>query len=221
MPSEDVHLLTFLGCFFAATLIAAWLAWRSGRRARANHQRLADLLNLALERPQRKFLDFFPPIVATGKFRGRAAELRGYSIRNGGESWCSFSVEAHVRREPTFQLVRPGFAARLKMTTQAGEKRSYSDDPAFDRCWAIWANEPDFIRGILSVDLRNKIHALVEQSDGKPQYPSFMLGGNFVEYKEAGSFASERRCARFVKAADVVIELAEAVENFRIQPRRT
>jgi len=176
----------------------------SSRKAVDNVRRLAEQLRLTMNE-NRPVLGFCRSPEATGTIRGKAVRLYNYTTGSGKSktTWAAVGVAPAANGGLTFALAPQGLGTKLKELF--GAKEIKVGDMAFDRDWFIQTNAPDFFGAALLPEMQRKIQV----TKG-----TWKLADGVVVYAERGSFADERRCARFVSVVDAACDLADIAEVY-------
>lgn len=216
MAPEFAALLVFLGGgAFVAVILS--LVSKQNERAHCNIAQLARRLGLELA-PARKRFGFWPEPRATGRCRGKHAELYAYTTGSGKSRvrWVALAVTPSASEGLTFRLTRQGIGSKL--SELFGAREIMVGDRTFDQAWFIQTNQPEFLRAALLPELRTRLTAAMDAS-GRASRASIKLENNAVMYAEAGDFSNERLCDRIARIADVLCDFADVAEVFA-QSRR-
>ncbi|MCF7688456.1 MAG: hypothetical protein K9M98_00300 [Cephaloticoccus sp.] len=176
----------------------------TSRKAVDNVRHLAEQMRLTMKE-NRPVLGFCRSPEATGTIRGKAVRLYNYTTGSGKSktTWAAVAVAPAAHGNLTFKLSHQGFGT--KVMELFGAKEIKVGDMAFDRDWFIQTNAPDFFGAALLPEMQRKI----QLNKG-----TWKLADGMVVYSERGSFADERRCARFVSVVDAACDLADIAEVY-------
>jgi hypothetical protein len=155
---------------------------------------------------------------AEGTYRGKRVEVYSFSTGSGKsrQLWAAISAAPKADGGLNFAFRRQGFGTRVM--EMFGAREIQLGDLDFDRLWFVQTNQPDFLRAALLPEIRARISAFAEKGVRGPQIE---VESGAVRYAEIGSFSSGRLAERVARAADVVCDLADIMEVFATEDRRT
>lgn len=195
----------------AVTVVVATLATSlvQAKKARANLAALGERLGLKLETQGR----YFKKHRLVGERRGKPAQILSYTTGAGKsqQRWVAVIVSVKATGGLTFSLgQRMPFSDVLARLFR--KKREATGDTPFDKKWALTTNQPDFMRAALLPEMREKITQLSARSLASGG--RYKLERTEIQYAEQGSFSNAKLCARFEEIAEIVCDLADAVEVY-------
>ena len=217
MSPATVPVLIVIGVFVAAVTLIAWTAARGGKRIAENVRQMAATLGFQFVEQTPVLGVFYPDAKVRGQLRGKAVEVFTFWSGSGRNrtQWSGVAATTVSSSELTFRLRRQGFGT--KVLEFFGAQEIEVGDAEFDRTWFIQSNQPEFFRGALLPEVRDRISSLVRELDTGAQRMEIQCFPNRVRYAEMGSFAEEDVCKRCLRAADIVCDLADVAEVFAEQ----
>ncbi|HWA08690.1 MAG TPA: hypothetical protein VG838_04400 [Opitutaceae bacterium] len=196
-------LLPFL-LFAVVGALVFWVGAAARRRMQRNLQKLAE--DLGLEFSPGTLLGS-PPAVE-GLHRGRKMEIFTYTT-GGGKSrttWAALEVELATPGTLTFKLRKQGLGT--KVMELFGTSEITVGDAAFDAAWFVQTSAPELLPLALIPELREKLTA-AQRTGANGTYES---DGARIKYVERGSFSTAGSVDRFRDLAEIIGDLADAVE---------
>lgn len=209
--------LLMIGAFVAFFGLIVWAAARQSKRTAENIRLMAETLGLQYAEKPPILGIFTADPRARGTLRGKRVELFTFATGSGKSrtQWCAVSATTATSGGLTFHLQRQGFGT--KFMELFGSKEITVGDAEFDQAWFIQTNQPEFFREALLPELRAKITAVLRELGTQVRGMEFKLEHGVVRYAEIGTFSSDDRCQRCVRAADIVCDLADVAEVFAEQ----
>jgi hypothetical protein len=174
----------------------------SYRRTTRNLQGLATRLGLEFV-PAR---NWFKQSRIVGTRRARAVQIFTYLDTSSDGAYAAVTAQTVMVGPLRFVLKKQGFSTML--TELFGMPKIFTGDEEFDAAWFVQTNQPEFMRALLLPELRAKLMT-VRQAGAKGK---FELRGGEIKYTEAGLFADTKLSERFAALADIICDLADAVE---------
>jgi hypothetical protein len=202
---QNQHLISAV-LFVLILLVILLVGFFASVRSKKNLSALGQKLGLLLETKGR----FFKEYSLTGTLKGRRFSVFSYTTGSGKskQRWAAAAVELTTRNCPSFKLGRRlpflDFFAKFVRKNEAK-----TGDAAFDEKWVLTAPQPERVQIFLLPELRQKIAGLLERG---PSAATLSLEAGRLLYSEQGSFSSTAVCDRIARVADLLEELAAAVE---------
>jgi hypothetical protein len=211
-----VRLETFLPLIFVAIfLLLAGVAvvgvLKQQRQAREQLAGLAHRLGLELRRSEPK-LGFEPLPTVAGRHRDRAVRFYNYTTGSGKSSTTWSAVAAGVGGAGGFslELFPENFLTRI--ATALGLQDIRVGDPVFDQAFIVRSNDPAYAAAALLPEIRARL--LAERPSGGRGHLTIKDGE--VRYAEVGAFDNEARVTRLAGMLEVVCDLAEVAEVYKV-----
>jgi hypothetical protein len=203
--------LIFVAIFLLLAGVAVVGALKQQRRAREQLAGLARRLGLELRRQEAK-LGFEPPPTVAGRHRNRAVRFFNYTTGSGKSSTTWSAVAAALDGAGGFnlELFPENFVTRI--ATALGLQDIRVGDPAFDQAFIVRSNDPAYAAAALLPEIRARL--LAERPRGARGHLAIKDGE--VRYAEAGAFDDEARVTRLAGMLEVVCDLAEVAEVYKV-----
>lgn len=182
---------------------------RQNRRGRENLRRLAATMNLRLIEPEKKWVFQSGSVSLEGKVRGRSIRIHSFTKGSGKNRtyWCAARVGVENNRNLSLTISSENIFTRLG--GRLGFKQALAGDKAFDEKFYIKCSDEDFLRAALIPEVRARfVDVWNSGTNGK-----VTADEGWVSFVEQGAFASDKICARFPGATELICDVAEIVET--------
>ena len=211
MASQSVILFAFIALFLVAVAFALLAARRQQRKAVDNLTCLASRLGFEVNRKPARF-GFEPPPTVAGRHRNRAVRFFNYTTGSGKSSTTWSAVAAALDGAGGFnlELFPENFVTRI--ATALGLQDIRVGDPTFDQAFIVKSNDPAYAAAALLPEIRARL--LAERPRGARGHLAIKDGE--VRYAEAGAFDDEARVTRLAGMLEVVCDLAEVAEVYKV-----
>ena len=211
MSPETFLPLIFVAFFLLLAGDAVVGALKQQRQAREQLAGLARRLGLELRRSEPK-LGFEPPPTVAGRHRDRTVRFFTYTTGSGKSSTTWSAVAAAVGGAGGFslELFPENFLTRI--ATALGLQDIRVGDPAFDQAFIVRSNDPAYAAAALLPEIRSRL--LAERPSGGRGHLTIKDGE--VRYAEVGAFDNEARVMRLADMLEVVCDLAEVAEVYKV-----
>jgi hypothetical protein len=190
-------------------VFVVWAAVRHAKKTSAQVVKLGEALGLGVIAPPKKWFDQ-ASYRLEGTYRGRPARVWSYTTGSGKSrtTWCAIAVGCGNAPNPMELSIQPeGLGWRIAKAFGARELEV--GEAAFDREFMVRAKEPAFAAALLP-EIRERLLAF-KRAGG---VGTFKAEPGELIYTEQGFF-SEKLVARFPAAAEIAVDLADAVEVCR------
>lgn len=162
--------------------------------------------------PRIAFLSFLcKSFQAEGEFRSRFLKIYHFST-GSGDSRTTYATVRLIGPNPkalTFQFSREGFLSKIGKAV--GMQDVQVGDSRFDKLFVVKLSDPDFISAALLPEIKDKFYRVWEEHGAKG---SLKLEGEEMRYDEVGTIRNDAARLRCEAVANLLADLAEAVDVY-------
>jgi len=199
-----VMLLVALGVLF-------WMLVRSASvKITRQYSKLADHFELELTEFPPKLGGFMrPEPFVHGHYKDREMSISapGSGLQKSRQIETMLKVQVKNKRL-NCQITSAGLFGSMRQRDSKTKARWTSGDAAFDAAVDLRTNHAELMSGALTEDRRARLAALLKASKAM-----IYIGDGVISYSILGLIANDADCERFIAAAELFYELAEALEK--------
>ena len=203
--------IAFAVMLLVGLVVLFWMIVRSSsQKITKQYAKLAARFELELTECPPKMLGLIrPEPFVHGHFRGREMSISapGSGLQKSRQIETQLKVELGDKRLGC-QMTSAGVFGSMRQRDSRAKERWTSGDADFDTAVDLRTNNPSIVARVLTPDRRERLCQLLKVSKAM-----IYVHNGIMIYSTLGLIANDADAERFIEAAELFYEIADAVEN--------